>query len=147
MAAAFEAARQGPGELADWLVTAIAAGQEAGGDSRGRQAAAVLVVREGGGYGGNNDRYLDLRVDDHPTPIARLQELLAMHHLFFGAVDPADLIPLSSVAADLQTLLRKTGHYDGPVSGTFDDANPQRPPRPRRPGKPRRTLGRDGGND
>ncbi len=122
MAAAFEAARRGAGELADWLVSAIAAGQEAGGDSRGRQAAAVLVVREGGGYGGNNDRYLDLRVDDHPTPIARLQELLTMHHLFFGVVDPADLIPLSSIAADLQTLLLKTGHYNGPISGTFDES-------------------------
>jgi len=122
MAAAFEEARNGSGELADWLVTALAAGQEAGGDSRGRQSAAVLVVREGGGYGGNNDRYLDLRVDDHPTPIARLQELLQMHHLFFGAVDPADLIPLNDVAVDMQTLLRKTGHYDGPISGIFDDA-------------------------
>jgi uncharacterized Ntn-hydrolase superfamily protein len=122
MAAAFEEARRGSGELADWLVAALAAGQEAGGDSRGRQSAAVLVVREGGGYGGNNDRYLDLRVDDHPTPIARLRELLQMHHLFFGTVDPADLIPLSDVAADMQTLLRKIGNYDGPISGTFDDA-------------------------
>jgi uncharacterized Ntn-hydrolase superfamily protein len=121
MTAAFEEARQGPGELADWLVTALAAGQEAGGDSRGRQAAAVLVVREGAGYGGNNDRYLDLRVDDHPTPIARLQELLNMHHFFFGAVDPADLVPLSDVAAELQSLMLKTGHYNGPVSGSFDE--------------------------
>ncbi|MGD8858259.1 MAG: DUF1028 domain-containing protein, partial [Chloroflexota bacterium] len=48
--------RSGPGELADWLVAALAAGQEAGGDSRGRQAAGVLVVRDNGGYGGNNDR-------------------------------------------------------------------------------------------
>ena len=122
MSAAYEKARDGRGELADWLVAALAAGQEAGGDSRGRQSAAVLVVREGGGYGGNNDRYLDLRVDDHPTPILRLQELLEMHHLFFGAVDPADLVPLKDVAADLQTLMRKTGHYDGPVTGVFDDA-------------------------
>ena len=122
MSIAFEEARLGPGELADWLVAATAAGQEAGGDSRGRQSAAVLVVRQSGGYGGNNDRYLDLRVDDHSTPIARLQELLSMHHLFFGPVDPGDLIPLSDVAADMQNLMRKTGHYDGPVSGTFDSA-------------------------
>lgn len=125
MAAAFEAARNGEGELSDWLVTALAAGQEAGGDSRGRQSAAVLVVREEGGYGGNNDLYLDLRVDDHPTPIVRLQELLQMHHLFFGIVDPADLIPLSEVAADMQRLMRKSGHYDGPISGTFDEASRQ----------------------
>ena len=68
MAERYEAVRGGEGELADWLVEALAAGQEAGGDSRGRQAAAVLVVRAGGGYGGNNDRYLDLRVDDDPYP-------------------------------------------------------------------------------
>lgn len=121
MASAFEEAREGSGELADWLVAALAAGQAAGGDSRGRQAAAVLVVREGGGYGGNNDRYLDLRVDDHPTPIASLQELLLMHHLFFGTVNAADLVPLSEVAADLQELMLKTGHYHGPVNGVFDD--------------------------
>jgi uncharacterized Ntn-hydrolase superfamily protein len=121
MAAAFEEARRGPGELADWLVRALAAGQAAGGDSRGRQAAGVLVVRHNGGYGGNNDRYLDLRVDDHPEPIDKLAELVAMHHLFFGQTNPDDLIPLASVAGDLQELLRRAGHYDGPVSGQFDE--------------------------
>lgn len=125
MAARFETARQGPGELADWLVSALAAGQMAGGDQRGRQAAGVLVVRAGGGYGGNNDRYLDLRVDDHPEPIAKLAELVDMHHLFFGETDPNDLIPLSQVAADLQSLLRTTGHYTGPLHGDFDDATRQ----------------------
>ena len=121
MAAAFEEARRGPGELADWLVSALAAGQAAGGDRRGRQAAGVLVVRHNGGYGGNNDRYLDLRVDDDPEPIARLASLVEMHHLFFGVTDPADLVPLSGVAGELQALLRRTGHYDGPVSGDFDE--------------------------
>ena len=121
MAAAFEEARHGPGELADWLVSALAAGQAAGGDRRGRQAAGVLVVRHNGGYGGNNDRYLDLRVDDDPQPIDKLGELVRMHHLFFGVTDPADLVPLSDVAGDLQALLRRTGHYTGPVSGDFDE--------------------------
>ncbi len=120
MAAQYERARQGPGELADWLVAALAAGQEAGGDSRGRQSASVLVVRDKGGYGGNNDRYLDLRVDDDPRPIHRLQHLLELHHLYFGEVDPDDLIPLADVTAELQALLTKTGHYSGPPTGTFD---------------------------
>ena len=120
MAAAFEKARGNDGELADWLVTALAAGQAAGGDSRGRQAAAVLVVREGGGYGGNNDRYLDLRVDDDPRPIARLAELVQMHHLYFGEVDPVDLISLDEAAADLQKMMLRTGHYQGDISGEFD---------------------------
>lgn len=122
MAEKFEAVRDGEGELADWLVLALAAGQEAGGDSRGRQSAAVLVVREGGGYGGNNDRYLDLRVDDDPFPIRELQKLLQMHHLLFQETDPADLAPLSELAPELQALLQETGHYDGPLSGEFDDA-------------------------
>ena len=121
MAEAFETARRGTGELADWLVTALAAGQAAGGDSRGRQAAGVLVVRENGGYGGNNDRYLDLRVDDHPEPIDKLSELVGMHHIFFGEVDSEELVPLTEIAGDLQAMLRRTGHYSGPVNGRFDD--------------------------
>lgn len=122
MAERFQQARDdGAGELADWLVSALAAGQEAGGDSRGRQSAAVLVVREGGGYGGNNDRYLDLRVDDHPQPIAELQRLLNLHHLFFQEVDPNDLVPLADYAGEIQALLARTGHYSGPQSGQFDE--------------------------
>ena len=120
MAARFEELRNGPGELADWLVDTLVAGQAAGGDKRGRQAAGVLVVRENGGYGGNTDRYLDLRVDDDPTPIKKLQKLVQMHHLFFGEINPDDLIPLADVAADLQDLLQKTGYYNGPQSGIFD---------------------------
>lgn len=121
MATRFEEVRNSDGELADWLVEALAAGQDAGGDSRGRQSAAVLVVREGGGYGGNNDRYLDLRVDDHAQPIRELQRLLDMHHLFFQETDPDDLIPLATVAAELQLLLKDTGYYDGPITGAFDE--------------------------
>ncbi|MFO7633665.1 MAG: DUF1028 domain-containing protein [Caldilinea sp.] len=102
MAARFETVRSGAGELADWLVEALAAGQSAGGDSRGRQSAAVLVVRSGGGYGGNNDRYLDLRVDDHPEPIVELQRLLGIHHLYFGAVNPDDTLALADLASELQ---------------------------------------------
>jgi uncharacterized Ntn-hydrolase superfamily protein len=122
MAGRFEDVRNSAGELADWLVEALLAGQDAGGDSRGRQSAAVLVVREGGGYGGNNDRYLDLRVDDHAQPIRELQRLLGMHHLFFQETDPDDLIPLATVAADLQQMLKETGYYEGTVSGVFDEA-------------------------
>lgn len=121
MAQRFEEMRGSDGELSDWLVEALAAAQEAGGDKRGRQSAAVLVVREGGGYGGNNDRYLDLRVDDHPEPIQELQRILKMHHLFFQETDPDDLISLSSVAAELQQLLQETGYYDGPLHGEFDE--------------------------
>jgi uncharacterized Ntn-hydrolase superfamily protein len=125
MAAEFEKARRGPGELADWLVAALAAGQAAGGDRRGRQAAGVLVVRENGGYGGKTDRYLDLRVDDDAEPIQKLQQLVDMHHLYFGQVDTSDLVPLASVAGELQTLLKRTGHYGGLVTGDFDEVTRQ----------------------
>jgi uncharacterized Ntn-hydrolase superfamily protein len=76
MAEAFVAAK---GELADRLVEALAAGQRAGGDKRGMQSAALLVVRKDGGYGGNNDRYIDLRVEDGKEPIAELKRLLALY--------------------------------------------------------------------
>jgi uncharacterized Ntn-hydrolase superfamily protein len=125
MAAAFVEARGGPGELADWLLAALVAGQAAGGDSRGQQAAGVLVVRDNGGYGGRTDRYLDLRVDDDPEPITKLQQLVRMHHLLFGATRPEDLMPLADVAGELQVMLRRTGRYHGPVSGVFDDATRQ----------------------
>lgn len=125
MAARFEQARKEEGELADWLVSALAAGQAAGGDKRGRQAAGILVVRAGGGYGGNNDRYLDLRVDDHPEPIAKLQQLVGMHHLYFGDVNAKDVVPLAEVTEELQGLLQRTGHYQGQISGEFDQATRQ----------------------
>jgi uncharacterized Ntn-hydrolase superfamily protein len=121
MAARFEEVRQGEGELADWLVETLEAGQEAGGDKRGRQAAGVLVVRENGGYGGDNDRYLDLRVDDHPFPILKLKQLVENHHLYFGDVDPDDLVPLVNVVQELQGIMKKTGHFQGEVKGGFDE--------------------------
>lgn len=121
MAKRFEEVRGGEGELADWLVQALDAGQEAGGDSRGRQSAAVLVVREGGGYGGNNDHYLDLRVDDHPEPIKELDRILKIHHLYFGEVDKDDLVSLADVAEELQIMLKKTLYYKGPTTAEFDE--------------------------
>jgi len=73
MAAAFEGAS---GELAERLMAALEAGQRAGGDSRGMQSAALLVVRAGGGYGGFNDRYIDVRTDDSRNPVKELRRLL-----------------------------------------------------------------------
>ena len=63
--------RETQGDLATRLLSSLDAGQAAGGDSRGKQSAALLVVREGGGYGGDNDTVVDLRVDDHPDQIGR----------------------------------------------------------------------------
>jgi len=120
MALKFEAAT---GELADRLVAALAAAQRAGGDRRGRQSAAVLVVREQGGYAGFNDRYLDLRVDDDPQPIARLKGLLALHHLFFGKVGAASRRTLTpAVVRDLQRIAAQRKLYRGAITGRYDPA-------------------------
>jgi uncharacterized Ntn-hydrolase superfamily protein len=120
MARTFETAK---GELADRLVAALAAGQAAGGDRRGKQAAAVLVVRAEGGYGGYNDRYLDLRVDDDPEPIERLQALVDLHHLFFKPPAPGEMVPIEGeLAREVQRILRWGGYYDGPLSGEYDAA-------------------------
>jgi uncharacterized Ntn-hydrolase superfamily protein len=85
MATAYEAAQKVEGSgLADWLTAALQAGEEAGGDSRGRQSAALLVVRDKAGYGGASDRYIDLRVEDHPDPTRELSRLLGIHKGFFA---------------------------------------------------------------
>jgi uncharacterized Ntn-hydrolase superfamily protein len=86
------------GDLAGRLLAALAAGDRAGGDARGRQAAALLVVRAGGGYGGD-DRLVDLRVDDHVDPVPRLAELLDLHRLYFGEVDEDAMLPLEGEVA------------------------------------------------
>jgi uncharacterized Ntn-hydrolase superfamily protein len=118
LANAFEKAR---GDLADRLVAALAAGQAAGGDRRGQQSAAVLVVRPEGGYGGYNDRYMDLRVDDDPAPIERLQALVDLHHLFFKPLAPGEMVALEGeLAREAQQILRWAGYYDGPLSGAYD---------------------------
>jgi uncharacterized Ntn-hydrolase superfamily protein len=109
------------GELADRLVAALAAGQAAGGDRRGRQAAAVLVVRHEGGYGGFNDRYMDLRVDDDPEPIERLKALVDLHHLFFKPPEPGEMVAIEGeLAREVQQILQWAQFYDGPITGEYD---------------------------
>jgi uncharacterized Ntn-hydrolase superfamily protein len=80
--------------LPERLVRCLAAAQAAGGDARGQQSAALLVVRVGGGYGGLSDRLVDLRVDDHPDPIAELGRILALHRLYFDRPKRDDLLPI-----------------------------------------------------
>ena len=75
--------QESKGDLGERLIAALAAGQEAGGDSRGMQSAALLIVRDGWGYGGFNDRYRDLRVDDHAEPIKELKRVYDLHREIF----------------------------------------------------------------
>ncbi len=81
------------GQLADRLVEALRAGQEAGGDRRGQQSAAVLVVQEGEGYGGFDDRYVDLRVDDATEPIEELHRILQRFKITFHKTTRFDVVP------------------------------------------------------
>jgi uncharacterized Ntn-hydrolase superfamily protein len=111
------------GSLVDRLLAALQAGQKAGGDRRGQQSAAILVVKEKGGYGGFNDRYVDLRVDEHPTPIHELARLLKLHNLYHGETDPDNLVNIEGkVAVEIQEILQRTGYYQGPDSGVYDEA-------------------------
>lgn len=111
----FGAAR---GTLADRLVAALAAGQRVGGDKRGQQSAALLIVKPGGGYGGKSDRYVDLRVDDHPAPIDELARILELHKLYNFPALPEDVITIDdAVGAEVVSLLaraRALPHGRGP---------------------------------
>ena len=103
------------GDLATRLLSALAAGQAAGGDSRGKQSAALLVVREGGGYGGDNDRVVDLRVDDHPDPIRELIRIRDLHTLYFGETRAEDVVAVEEdVRGQVVEELRRSGYVEGP---------------------------------
>lgn len=120
MAHTFE---QTAGLLCDRLLAALSAGQAAGGDSRGQQSAALLVVRQHGGYSGFNDRMIDLRVDDHLQPIQELQRLCQLHKLYLSPPDPQSMLPIDqTLARELQTLLTLSGDYQGRVSGEYDES-------------------------
>jgi uncharacterized Ntn-hydrolase superfamily protein len=102
------------GPLAERLLAALAAGDAAGGDRRGRQSACLIVRRTGAGYGGTNDIMIDLRVDDHDDPVTELQRLYAVHDLLFGQTPDDKLIPLEEVGAEVTERLGRLG-FDGPV--------------------------------
>jgi uncharacterized Ntn-hydrolase superfamily protein len=99
--------------LAERLVAALLAGDEAGGDRRGRQSAALLVVSETGSYTPGDDIAYDLRVDDHADPCRELVRLLALHHLYFDRPAPSDLLPLEGPLADeVSAHLSRLGYRD-----------------------------------
>jgi uncharacterized Ntn-hydrolase superfamily protein len=113
------------GDLCDRLLAALIAGDAAGGDKRGRQSAALLVVREGGGYEGRNDRYIDLRVDDHEDPIVELQRLFAVWDDTMLIRNDPLLEATSELVADLQRRLAAVGRYGGEATGAHDTATRQ----------------------
>jgi uncharacterized Ntn-hydrolase superfamily protein len=104
MLAAYQAAT---GSFPRRLLAALQAGDQAGGDSRGRQSAALLVVRDKGGPGQGNDRWVDLRVDDHTAPCTELGRLLAVQEKQGDLLDPDHLKEIgSALAGTLKSTIR-----------------------------------------
>jgi uncharacterized Ntn-hydrolase superfamily protein len=116
LAETFEAAE---GPLAERLLACLVAAQSAGGDRRGQQSAALLVSRKEGGYAGMSDVAVDLRVDDHPTPIAELERLYGLHHLYFGETPDEQWLDVDdALRAELVERLAALG-YDGDLESAF----------------------------
>ena len=117
LATTFEATAGRP--LAERLIACLAAAQAAGGDSRGQQSAALLVVERDGGYAGLSDSLVDLRVDDHPAPIAELGRLYEAHSLLFGKTPRGEWLALDGeLRTEVQERLRTLG-YDGELENAL----------------------------
>jgi uncharacterized Ntn-hydrolase superfamily protein len=108
MASTFE---ETAGALVDRLLAALSAGDDAGGDKRGKQSAAVYVVREGAGYGGTIDIAVDLRVDDHLAPVPELHRLLGLQRLYFPDEESLRFVDIDEGLAD--ELRRRLGARGG----------------------------------
>jgi len=110
------------GQPIHWrLYRALLGGEQAGGDRRGKQSAAILVVKENGGYGGFTDRWIDYRVDDHSDPVIRLGEILELHDLYFQKSPRSDQVRLTGAPlCKLQKLMKRLGYYRGDINGRYD---------------------------
>ncbi len=113
-----------PGDILDRLLAALAAGQREGGDRRGMQSAAILVVRAGEGYGGS-ERWVDVRVDDHPSPIEELGRVFRLYDMtMLSREDPTTLRKIEGeTATSLQHDLSVLGYYTGRLTGAWDAAS------------------------
>jgi uncharacterized Ntn-hydrolase superfamily protein len=109
------------GDLPARLLAALLAGDRAGGDRRGKQSAALFVVKPKGGYAGFNDRWMDYRVDDHADPVPRLAELIELHRLYFEkSSDEEELAIGGEVAERLQKTMQQLGYFDAVINGEYD---------------------------
>ncbi len=109
------------GPLAERLLDCLDAAQAAGGDRRGQQSAALLVVEHNGGYAGLSDEVVDLRVDEHPRPLEELRRIYGMHQALFGKTPEDQWLDVDDdLANELRDRLTKLG-YDGELAGAFFD--------------------------
>jgi uncharacterized Ntn-hydrolase superfamily protein len=105
--------------LAERLLDCLDAAQAAGGDSRGQQSAALLVVERDGGYAGLSDTLVDLRVDDHERPLEELRRLYGIHRALFGRTPPEQWVDVDdALAAELVERLAALG-YEGELADAF----------------------------
>ncbi|HEX7255914.1 MAG TPA: DUF1028 domain-containing protein [Gaiellaceae bacterium] len=96
--------------LEERLLDCLDAGQAAGGDSRGQQSAALLVVEKDGGYAGLFDVVFDLRVDDHERPLEELRRLHALHVALFGQTPKEEWLPVDEeLSGELRERLVRLG--------------------------------------
>ena len=112
------------GDLVEKLFAALESAQKMGGDKRGRESAAIYIVKEKGAYDGGTDKYIDIRVDEHPTPIKELRKVFEIYDMcLLNREDPGDIIKLTGNSMKIvQERLQIDGFYKGKLNGTFDDS-------------------------
>jgi uncharacterized Ntn-hydrolase superfamily protein len=120
LAETFEASRGDA--LAERLIACLGAAQQAGGDRRGQQSAALLVVKKDAGYAALSDVLVDLRVDDHETPIAELERLYQLHRLYFGQTPEQQWLPVDAdLEAELRERLGRLGYTNEDLEAAFNE--------------------------
>jgi uncharacterized Ntn-hydrolase superfamily protein len=107
------------GPLAERLLDCLDAAQAAGGDRRGQQSAALLIVEKDGGYAGLSDEVVDLRVDEHERPLEELRRIYVLHQAIFGRTPPMEWLDVDEgLAAELQERLGQLG-FEGELEPAF----------------------------
>ncbi|MCK4972510.1 MAG: DUF1028 domain-containing protein [Candidatus Heimdallarchaeota archaeon] len=117
-----QAYRETKGDLALKLLNVLDEGQEAGGDSRGKQSAAILIVKEKGAYDGGTDRYVDVRVDDHEQPIKELRRIFELYDLSLLKRDESDdkVKMVGDVMKAIKEVLKADGFYEKDIDNKYD---------------------------
>ena len=118
MVRTFEGSRA---SLAERLMAALESGQRAGGDIRGQQSAALLVLRRNGGYGSLDDRHVVISIYDHEEPIDELVRCYALHRLSYFPSEPSELVPIGpELAREMKGFMAALGFYEGALDDTWD---------------------------